>query len=328
MTVILSTDLPAAHTLRAEGFPVIDSRDAPGRLFDTRVMTIALVNLMPDKIATETQFARVLAGGPRPVRLIPAIPDGYRSTSCSPTHMERFYRRWSDLPLQRLDGVIVTGAPVERMPFEQVRYWRALTEILDWLALARVPALHVCWAAQAALWHYHRIPKRPLKTKRFGVFPHVPWDLRAPLLTGIRLPMTMPVSRYTETVIEDLSGRSVQPLLVAPVASIGLAADTRHRATYLLNHPEYEPDTLDREYRRDRANGLATARPSGYYPRNDPSEPPRDTWSINGRMLYRNWLAEVAAVDPRSSPIQALDWLVYTETTQSNRVTGDYGTSC
>lgn len=324
MTVILPTDLPAAHTLRAEGLPVVGSRDATGRLFDTRVMTIALVNLMPDKIAAETQFARVLVGGPRPVRLIPTVPDGYKSSSCPPTHMSRFYRPWSDLPLQRLDGVIVTGAPIERMPFEQVRYWRVLTEILDWLAVARVPTLYVCWAAQAALWHYHRVPKRPLKSKRFGVFPHVPWNLRAPLLTGIRLPMTMPVSRHTETVIEDLKGRPVQPLLVAPVASIGLAVDTRHRATYLLNHPEYEADTLDREYRRDRANGLAIARPSGYYPRNDPSKPPRDTWSINGRILYRNWLAEVAAVDPRCSPTEALDWLL-AETRQNSREASDCG---
>ncbi|NQW09171.1 MAG: homoserine O-succinyltransferase [Alphaproteobacteria bacterium] len=324
MTVILPTGLPAAHVLRLQGVPVVEHQTEPtGRAVGERAMTIALVNLMPDKIATETQFARLLASGPQPVRMILTIPDGYRSFSASPGHMDRFYRPWSALPLERLDGVIITGAPVERLAFEDVRYWPALTDILDWLAVTRVPALHVCWAAQAALWHYHQVPKRPLKTKRFGVFPHVPWNLRAPLLTGVRLPMTMPVSRHTETLIEDLPGRLVRPLLVAPVASIGLAVDTQHRATYLLNHPEYDPDTLDREYQRDRARNLGTARPSGYYSGGDPSRPSRDSWSANARTLYRNWLTEVMAADPRCSAIDALDWLVFAETTQTNRAAGD-----
>src|SRR3546814_2374598 len=144
---------------------------------------------MPDKPATEAQFGRLLAGGDRPVRVVLALPDGYRPQSADPGHVERYYRPWSEIDRQQLDGVVITGAPVEQLAYRAVRYWTGLTAILDWLTAARVPAIHVCWAAMAALWHDHGVPKQALGQKRFGVFPHVALDVRTPVMRGLPLPL-------------------------------------------------------------------------------------------------------------------------------------------
>ena len=311
MTVYLPAGLPAVETLRAEGVPVATEPPVADPGFVDRPLTVALVNLMPDKQTTETQIARLLAGGSRAVRLMLTVPDGYDTGRRADAHETAFYRPWSSLAHARIDAVIVTGAPLEKLPFEQVRYWAAFCAILDWIDAARLPALHICWAAQAALYHHYGVPKHVLTSKRFGIYPHVPPGRPDPLLRGVDLPFAMPVSRHAELRISDLSKhRTLRPLLVAPVAGIGIVADDQRRAVYCLNHPEYDAATLDREVRRDRSEGRPSDDPANYY---RDGAVPAAHWRFPARQLYRNWLMTVAGCDPRHSADAALEWLIRAE---------------
>ncbi len=304
MPLILPAGHPAVDTLRREGVTVFEGEPTAPFALGMRPLTVALVNLMPDKPTTEVQFGRLLGGAEQAVRLVLTLPDGYEPQTADPVHIERFYRPWSAIERRRVDGVIITGAPLEHLPYIGVRYWTGLSQILDWLAAARVPSVHVCWAAMAALWHDHGVPKQTLGQKRFGVFSHVPLDTRTPVLRGVPLPLDMPVSRWAEIRLSDLpTDGSVRPLALAPVAGLGLAEDPSRRALYLLNHPEYDADTLDREYERDRDRGIIVARP-------DPARTSIKSWDRAGRTLYRNWLAEIARLDPRDQPASALDLLI------------------
>lgn len=296
VALILPAGLPAVRALRREGITVIEGEPAAPFADGVRPLTVALVNIMPDKPATEIQFGRLLAGGERPVRVVLALPDGYVPQTADPGHVERFYRPWSETRRHALDGVVITGAPVEHLPYPAVRYWTGFTEILDWVTAAGLPAMHVCWAAMAALWHDHGVPKQSLDRKRFGVFPHVPLSLRSPILRGVPLPLDMPVSRWAEIRLSDLPvDGTVRPLALAPVAGLGLAEDPERRALYLLNHPEYDADTLGREYARDRDRGFMLTRP-------DPARTAARSWEPAGRALFRNWLAVLAGLDWRDRP--------------------------
>lgn len=304
MAIILPAGLPAIEALRREGITVFE--DEPSLPFADGVqpLTVALVNIMPDKPVTEVQFGRLLAGGERPVRVVLALPDGYRPQTGDPDHVARFYSPWSEIERYELDGVVTTGAPVEHLPYTAVRYWSGFAAMLDWIAAARLPAMHVCWGAMAALWHDHGVPKQDLDAKRFGVFPHVPLDFRSTVLRGVPLPLDMPVSRWAEIRLSDLPvDGSVRPLALAPVAGLGLAEAPGRRALYLLNHPEYDFDTLDREYARDRARGIAVARP-------DPARTAARSWEPTGRVLFRNWLAEIGRLDLRDRPQSMLELLL------------------
>lgn len=313
MPLILPTGLPAIAALRREGVTVFEGGPAAPFAGGLQPLTVALVNIMPDKPATEIQFCRLLSGGDRPVRVVLALPDGYEPQSADPAHVERFYRPWSAIDRHRLDGVVITGAPVEQLAYPAVRYWSGLVAILDWLTAAQLPAMHVCWAAMAALWHDHAVPKHPLGQKRFGVFSHVPLDARAPVMRGVKPPLDMPVSRWAEIRLADLpTDGSVRPLALAPLAGLGLAEDPARRAIYLLNHPEYDSDTLDREYARDRARGIAVPCP-------DPVRTAAKSWDATGRTLFRNWLAGLAEADPRAEPLAALDLLLRNQATSSGR---------
>lgn len=304
MPLILPSGLPAVDVLRREGITVFEGSTPAPFAGGVQPLTIALINIMPDKPVTETQFCRLLAAGDRPVRVVLALPDGYEPQSADPGHVERFYRPWSAIDRRRLDGVVITGAPVEHLAYRAVRYWTGLTAILDWLTAAQVPAMHVCWAAMAALWHDHGVPKHGLDRKRFGVFSHVPLDLRSPVMRGVPLPLDMPVSRWAEIRLADLPvDGSVRPLALAPLAGVGLVEDPVRNAVYLLNHPEYDADTLSREYERDCARGVAVACP-------DPARTAARSWAAGGRTLYRNWLAGIADGDPRQQPLAALDLLL------------------
>lgn len=308
MAVILPTALPAAARLRAAGYGVIEEAagGAPGAL--RRALTVVLVNLMPDKATVEADFARLLADGPQDVRLCLAVPEAYATTATPADHMTRFYRPFFDLPLTRVDAVIVTGAPVETLPFEHVFYWDGLRRILDWLEAARMPSLHVCWGAQAAMYHYHGVPKHMLACKRFGLFPHVPMGSGHNLLARVDLPFHMPVSRHTETRLSDLDRcPGLRPVLVAPVSGIGLVQDRARPALYCLNHPEYGPLRLPEEFARDRRAGRPIDPPVGY---DATGRCPLFSWHRSARSLYRNWIAEIAAADPRNSADVALDWLI------------------
>lgn len=309
MAVILPRTLPAAARLRADGHDVADERmPVDGAGLHPRALTVVLVNLMPDKASVEVDFARLLADGAQDVRLLLAVPEGYVTTATPADHMARFYRPFFDLPLARIDAVIVTGAPVETLPFDHVFYWDGLRRILDWLDSARVPSLHVCWGAQAAMFHYHGVEKHPLRRKRFGLYPHMPLGSGHGLLTGIDLPFHMPVSRHAETRLEDLVRRpGLRPVLTAPVAGVGLVRDRTRPTVYCLNHPEYGPQRLLQEFARDRSTGRQIDPPVGY---DAELRRPQAGWQAAARSLYRNWLTEIAAADPRTSADVALDWLL------------------
>lgn len=304
MALILPAGLPAIAALRREGVTVFEDAAPAPFAAGVQPLTVALVNIMPDKPTTEVQFGRLLAGGDRPVRVVLTLPDGYVPQTADPGHVDRFYRPWSGIERYELDGVVTTGAPVEHLPFAAVRYWAGFAAILEWVAAARLPAMHVCWGAMAALWHDHRVPKHDLDAKRFGVFPHVPLDVRAPILRGAPMPLDMPVSRWAEIRLRDLPvDGPVRPLALAPVAGLGLAEDLERRALYLLNHPEYDADTLDREYARDRARGIQVTRP-------DPARTAARSWGPTGRVLFRNWLEDIAQLDLRDRPLGMLDLLL------------------
>lgn len=299
MTVILPGGLPAAAILRDEGARVA-IRGGPGEdpaPLDVMPLDVMLVNLMPDKPRTETQFARLLSVGPRPVRLHLTLPDGYRPAHVPASHLGRFYRPWRSIVAGGVDAVIVTGAPVELLRFEAVRYWDGLVDLVE--ATDGLPALHVCWAAQAALWHQHGVPKRRLPAKRFGVYLHHAVQPDAPLLAGLRGPFAMPVSRHTEVGIEAVGAvPRLRVLAASAAAGLAIVEDPARHATYLFNHPEYDAATLDAEYRRDRARCAHARPPVNYYPDGDPRRPPVRTWAGFARRLYRNWLSAVAASRP------------------------------
>jgi homoserine O-succinyltransferase len=300
MPIILPADLPAAATLRHEGVAVLDRPDAT-----RRTLQVALVNLMPDRPTTETQFARLLGRSSFDVALTLAIPDSHEPKTTPAAHIAAFYRRWSEIADRRFDGLIVTGAPVEHLPFADVHYWTELTRILDWARTRLRGSYYVCWAAQAALKHFHGAEKRALPEKAFGVFPQRVTMAGPALMRGLPEIFPTPVSRHTEMRCIDIPWScGLLPLAASPRSGLGLAEDRPNRAVYMFNHLEYDVDTLQKEFLRDRAAGLPIALPAGYFPGDDPSRAPTNTWRRAGETLIGNWLADLAVPDRIQPAIQ------------------------
>lgn len=291
MAIILPADLPAAAALRHEGIGVLEYPDAT-----RRTLQVALINLMPDRPATETQFARLLGRAGLDVALTLAIPDSHDPKTTPAAHIKSFYRRWSEIADRRFDGLIVTGAPVEHLPFADVHYWTELTRIFDWAQTRLRGSYYVCWAAQAALKRFHGVEKRPLADKAFGVFPQRVTVSGAAVMRGLGEMFPTPVSRHTEVSCAEIPWRhGLLPLAASPRSGLGLVEDRPNRALYMFNHLEYDADTLRKEYERDRAAGLPTPLPAGYFPGDDPGRAPVNTWRRAGETLIANWLAELAA---------------------------------
>ncbi|HVL70725.1 MAG TPA: homoserine O-succinyltransferase [Beijerinckiaceae bacterium] len=286
MPIVLPAGLPAAATLRAEGSPVLDPA-APARL------RIGLLNLMPDKVRTETQFARLLAEAAEPVALVPVRLVTHRAKSAPPGHMERFYVTWDEARQGGLDGLIVTGAPVELLPFEAVDYWAELGAIMEAARAEIAASLYVCWAAQAALARFRGVRKRALPQKAFGVFAQTPRAPGSTLLRGLRGGFRTPVSRHTEVVPADVAAQAdLEVVAASDETGLSLIDDPENRAAYLFDHLEYDADTLGREHRRDLAAGKAIAPPRNFDPAGQEVQPP---WRPDAALLYRNWLDRVAA---------------------------------
>jgi homoserine O-succinyltransferase len=290
MAILLPDGLPAAAMLRAEGIEVRHERH-PGRA----AVRVGLLNLMPDKTTTETQFARLLGRSAREVELLPMRLASHRCRSASAEHLARFYRPWEAVAREGLDGLIVTGAPVELMPFASVDYWLELCRALDWARVWARNTYYVCWAAQAALYRFHGVGKRPLSAKRFGVFAHRVTAPASPLAKNLPAHFPVPVSRHTESCLDETAPVGVAPVAVSDEAGICLAEDRRNRATYAFNHFEYDADTLAREYRRDLAAGEAIRLPQNYFPGDDPKAEPMNGWHGAAARLFENWLG---LVDP------------------------------
>lgn len=292
MTIILPRDLPAAAALRREGIDVIDAETFSNR--GQPPLRIALLNLMPFKYTTETQIARRLGDSDHIVDLTLFIPDSHQPKSTASSHIDRFYKRWSDIRHRRFDGLIITGAPVETLPYETVSYWPELTSILDWAQRNTLRRYYICWAAQAALYHFHGVPKHTLPAKRFGVYEQRLRRSDHPLFDGITGPIPTPVSRHSETRPSDLpQNAGVSVLADSADAGLALLEDRPRRTLLMFNHLEYDPETLPAEYERDLSAGKAIAPPKNTFPGDNPKLRPTASWHQPARRFFANWLSDV-----------------------------------
>jgi homoserine O-succinyltransferase len=285
--------LPARRVLKAEGVAVMREKDAIRQ--DIRPLRIGLLNLMPDKISTETQLARLLAATPLQIELTLVRITDHVARNTSADHMATFYRPWSDVSTNRYDGFIITGAPVERLAFEQVSYWRELRSILDWTQTHVHRCLTLCWAAQAALYHFHGTPKRELPRKAFGVFSHRNLVPESRYMRGFADVFDVPVSRWTENVRVDVEATNGLTILAESTESgLCLIDDPRRRMLHMFNHLEYDTETLAGEYARDGASQL----PLNYFPSDDPALRPHNRWRSHGHLLFGNWINEIYQTTP------------------------------
>ena len=289
MPLIIPKTLPAYGVLGSENVFVMHKRRA--RTQHIRPLRIVALNLMPTKIATETQLARLLANSPLQVQLTLLHTASHAASHVPGEHLAAFYKTFDEIRGERFDGMIITGAPVEQMPFEEVDYWQELCEIMDFTRTNVYSTLHVCWGAQAALYHHFGIEKRPLPEKMFGIFPHRVTRPSNPLVRGFDEEFWAPHSRHTGIDEEQVKAcKDLRVLAESDEAGIYLMSTDSGRQIFVTGHPEYERLTLDAEYRRDVAKGLPIAPPRHYYPGDDPSKEPVYRWRAHAFLLYTNWL--------------------------------------
>ncbi len=289
MPIKIPAGLPAGDILQAENIFVMDENRAMQQ--DIRPLKLAILNLMPTKITTETQIIRLLSNTPLQIELTLLKTATHQSTNTSAEHMEAFYRTFDDVRNERFDGLIITGAPVENLDFTEVDYWDELCEIMAWSKTNVFSTLHICWAAQAGLWYHYGIPKHELKEKMFGVFSHVPLQPAHPLLRGFDEVFQAPHSRHTEVRREDiLRCPKVEILSESVEAGVYIVASKKRRLFFVTGHSEYDAGTLAAEYFRDKNKGLPIAIPKHYFPADDPTLPPRNTWRGHAHLLFSNWL--------------------------------------
>ncbi len=289
MPIKIPYDLPARKILQDEGVLVIKDTDAIRQ--DIRPLRIALLNLMPQKTKTETQIARVLGGSPLQIEMTLVAPTGYIPKNTSREHMLDFYHPFDDIRGQKFDGLIVTGAPIEKLPFEEVRYWDELRRIFDWSRENVFCLFNLCWGGQAALYHFYGIPKYLLPEKRFGIFSHHVLDHTSLLMRGLDDEIAVPVSRHTENRRVDFKPFDhLEILMESDEAGLCLVHDSRLRHIHMFNHLEYDSHTLNEEYRRDVGKGDEIILPAHYFPGNDPKNTPVNTWRGNAHLLFGNWL--------------------------------------
>ncbi len=289
MPLIIPKDLPAYAALENENVFVMNTRRAKTQ--NIRPLRILALNLMPTKIATETQLARLLANNPIQVQLTLLHTKSHAASHVSGEHMAAFYKTFDEVKNERFDGAIITGAPVEQMPFEAVDYWPELCEIMDFTRTHVYSTLHVCWGAQAGLYHHFGIHKHPLAQKMFGVFPHRVLRPSNPLVRGFDEVFWAPPSRHTGVDRAQIDAcPELRVLAESSEAGVYLLSTDSGRQIFVTGHPEYEKYTLDAEYRRDVAKGLPIAPPKNYYPDDDPKKDPVYRWRSHAFLLYTNWL--------------------------------------
>jgi homoserine O-succinyltransferase len=296
MPITLPKNLPAYGVLRNEGVMVMP-QDAASRQ-DIRPIRIGLLNLMPKKIQTETQFARLIGATPLQIdfQLIRMTEHETRNTAAE--HMAEFYRPFQEVKSEKFDGLIITGAPIEHLPFEEVTYWDELTEVMDWTQTNVHSTFGVCWGGMAMAYHFHGIPKHMLDHKAFGCFRHRNLTPSSPYLRGFSDDFIIPVSRWTEMRKDEMEAAGLKVLLGSEEVGPCLVEDTGHRALYIFNHFEYDSGTLKEEYDRDVANGTPINVPQNYYPDDDPTQVPLNRWRSHGHLLYGNWVSEMYLTTP------------------------------
>ena len=289
MPIRIPANLPAFNILDKEGVLIIKEDDATRQ--DIRPLRIALLNLMPEKIKTETQIARVLGISPLQVEMTLIAPTNYIPKNTSREHMLDFYHPWNDIKDHKFDGLIVTGAPIEKLAFEDVDYWGELKQIFDWTITNVQGLFNLCWGAQAALNHFYGIPKYLLPEKLFGIYQHRVLDHTSLLMRGLNDQLTVPISRYTENHREDMKAfPQLEVLIDSDRAGICLVHDRKLNHVHMFNHMEYDSTTLGNEYRRDLDKGKAIKVPYGYFPNDDDTQTPVNTWRSSAHLLFGNWL--------------------------------------
>ncbi len=289
MPIVISKDIPAFSALKQENIFVMSDERAFTQ--DIRPLEIAILNLMPTKEETETQFMRLLSNSPLQVNVTLVYTESYKSKNTAAAHLERFYKRFEDIKDKHFDGMIITGAPVETMPFEEVAYWEELKKIFDFADKKVTSTIYICWGAQAALYYYYGIEKHLLPTKLFGIFPHKKLiEQHDPLLKGIDDVFYIPHSRHTTVYMEDV--RKVDDLIVlseSEYTGLSIAKSRDNKKIFLTGHMEYDRYTLKKEYDRDVAKGLPIHPPFNYFTDNTCTDV-KVTWTSAANLFYTNWL--------------------------------------
>lgn len=289
MPLNIPVTLPAVDELRKENIFVMDSDRASNQ--QIRPLKLLILNLMPIKIATETDLIRVLSNTPLQIEIDFLYMDTHTSKNTPQEHLDSFYKTFQEIKKSNYDGMIITGAPVEHMPFEEVNYWDEITEIFDWAKTHVTSSFFICWAAQAGLYYHYGVPKYPLEKKMFGVFEHKLNHPQNPIFRGFDDVFYVPHSRHTEVRVADIVSNPLLTLLSQSEDSgVYMVMARNGREFFITGHSEYSPNTLDTEYKRDVNKGLPIEIPRNYYPENNPEQEPVVRWRSHANLLFTNWL--------------------------------------
>ena len=299
MPITIPANLPAFDVLTREGVMVMDPDHAARQ--DIRPLRIGLLNLMPKKIQTENQFARLIGATPLQIELSLIRMSEHRTRNTAADHMTSFYRPFAQVAAsgEKFDGLIITGAPIEHLEFDAVTYWEELRAVMDWTQTHVHSTFGVCWGGMAMINHFHGVKKHMLDAKAFGCFRHRNMAPASPLLRGFSDDCVIPVSRWTEMRQNEIDAApGLTTLLYSDEVGPCLVEDPAHRALYIFNHLEYDSDTLKQEYDRDVKAGTPINVPCNYYPKDDPAQPPQNRWRSHAHLLYGNWINEIYQTCP------------------------------
>ncbi|HPY99909.1 MAG TPA: homoserine O-succinyltransferase [Clostridiales bacterium] len=289
MPIKIPTDLPAKRILNSENIFVMTELRAATQ--EIRPLHILLLNLMPKKIETETQFARLLGNTPLQIELELIAMKSHVYKNTSESHLSAFYKCFDEVKDKKFDGMIITGAPVEQMPFEEVDYWEELCEIMEWSATHVYSTMHICWGAQAGLYYHYGVPKVDLPEKLFGIYPHVVERKRSMLFRGFDDTFMVPQSRHTTVLRKDIEAvPELRILSSSPEAGIFAVSTKKGRQIFITGHTEYDAETLSNEYKRDLEEGLPISMPVNYYPNNRMTKNIPVTWRSSANLLFSNWI--------------------------------------
>ncbi|MCD2174768.1 homoserine O-acetyltransferase MetA [Rhizobium sp. C4] len=297
MPIKIPDGLPAKETLVNEGVRVMTEAVAVRQ--DIRPLRFGLLNLMPNKIKTELQFARLLGASPLQIELTLVRVGGHKAKNTSEEHLLSFYNTWDEVKDQKFDGFIITGAPIETLEFQDVTYWKEMEQILDWTQTNVHSSMNICWGGMAAIWHFNRVPKHTLDHKAFGVYRHRNLAPASPYLNGFSDDFQIPVSRWTEVRradIEKVPGLEI--LMESPETGVCIVHERKGNRLYVFNHIEYDSTTLADEYFRDVQAGSAIEVPHNYFPDDNPANKPLNRWKSHAHLLFGNWINNIYQTTP------------------------------
>ena len=297
MPIRIPDDLPARKIIESEGVAVMDSTRAARQ--DIRPLQFGLLNLMPNKERTETQFARLVGASPLQIDFTLVRISDHKSKHTSEDYLNTFYSKWEDIKERKFDGLIVTGAPIAHIPFEEVKYWPEMVEIMNWTQTNVHSTLFICWGVQAALYHFHNVLRKRRAEKAVGIYRHQVTRRNSPYLRGFSDDFAIPVSRHNDIDRDTLpKDGSLEVLIDSKEVGISMIEDHKHRALYMLNHFEYDNRSLADEYERDVKAGLNPTLPVNYFPNDDPTQEPKNLWRSHAHLFFQNWINQVYQSTP------------------------------